>query len=452
MIATGARVEPRLGGAERVGIVGGGILGMAIANKLAQRGASVTIIEAAPSLGGLASAWSLGDFTWDRHYHVTLYSDRRLRALLRELGLEDELQWSTPATGFFTDARMHPMNNLVDFMRFPALDVVAKLRLGATILYASRIRDGLPLERIPVTTWLSRLSGKRTLEKIWRPLLRAKLGDRHVEASASFIWAIIVRLYAARSSGLGRERFGYVPGGYARILERLADSLRARGVETLLNAPVARVGREGTSGVTVSLRDGRALHFDTVVMTLPAPRAAQVCPELSGGELDWLRSRQYQGIVCASVVLDEPLGPYYITNITDGSVPFSAVIDMSAVVDREQFRGKALVYLPKYVAPDDPLFERTDDEIRAEFLAGLARMYAGFSEARVKAFRVSRVREVFPIPTLRYSEGLPSIVTSIPGLYLANSAHIVNGTLNVNETLQLADRALAAMEIHAAVH
>lgn len=450
MIAVGAPAARHIGGAERIGIVGGGILGMALALKLARRGAAVSIIEAAPSLGGLASAWSLGDFTWDRHYHVTLNSDRHLRALLRELELEDDLQWSTPATGFFTDGRMHPMNNLVDFLSFPPLSVVAKLRLGATILYASRIRDGLALERIPVTTWLSRLSGKRTLEKIWRPLLRAKLGDRHVEASASFIWAIIVRLYAARRSGLGRERFGYVPGGYARILGRFADRLTALGVESLLGAPVARVGRDGAPGVTVTLGDGRALSYDQVVVTLPAPRAAEVCDGLSADELERLRSRRYQGIVCASVVLDEPLGPYYITNITDAWVPFSAVIDMSAVVDRGQFGGKALVYLPKYVAPDDPLFERTDDEIRAEFLAALTRMYPGFSEARVRAFRVSRVREVFPIPTLRYSDGLPPIVTSVPGLRLANSAHIVNGTLNVNETLQLADRALAAMEAHAA--
>jgi hypothetical protein len=32
--------------------------------------------------------------------------------------------------------------------------------------------------------------------------------------------------------------------------------------------------------------------------------------------------------------------------------------------------------------------------------------------------------------------------TSVPGLFLVNSAHITNGTLNVNETLGLAERAL----------
>lgn len=33
------------------------------------------------------------------------------------------------------------------------------------------------------------------------------------------------------------------------------------------------------------------------------------------------------------------------------------------------------------------------------------------------------------------------MATSVPGLWIINSAHIVNGTLNVNETVQLAERA-----------
>jgi pSer/pThr/pTyr-binding forkhead associated (FHA) protein len=51
------------------------------------------------------------------------------------------------------------------------------------------------------------------------------------------------------------------------------------------------------------------------------------------------------------------------------------------------------------------------------------------------------VRHVFPISTLGYSDRVPAMTTSLPGVYLVNSAHIVNGTLNVNETVQLAERA-----------
>jgi hypothetical protein len=38
---------------------------------------------------------------------------------------------------------------------------------------------------------------------------------------------------------------------------------------------------------------------------------------------------------------------------------------------------------------------------------------------------------------------VPPIATSVPGLYLLGSAHILNGTLNVDESVGLAERAVA---------
>ena len=40
-----------------------------------------------------------------------------------------------------------------------------------------------------------------------------------------------------------------------------------------------------------------------------------------------------------------------------------------------------------------------------------------------------------------YPDHLPPMKTTLPGVYLANSAHIANGTLNVNETVTLAEKA-----------
>jgi glycine/D-amino acid oxidase-like deaminating enzyme len=44
---------------ERWAIVGGGILGMTLAHRLAQNGKSVTLFEGAKQLGGLADAWAM---------------------------------------------------------------------------------------------------------------------------------------------------------------------------------------------------------------------------------------------------------------------------------------------------------------------------------------------------------------------------------------------------------
>ena len=181
-------------------------------------------------------------------------------------------------------------------------------------------------------------------------------------------------------------------GGYGRVLQTFGDKLRATGVEIRLQSRVENIQKHPDNKIYV---DGAA--FDKVILTAPANVAAKICPQLSGDERTKLDAISYQGIVCASVLLKHSLADFYVTNITD-EAPFTAVIEMSALVYKSEFGDGALVYLPKYLSPDDEMFEKTDDEMK----------------------------------------------TSLDGLFIVNSAQITTGTLNVNETVQLAENFLAA--------
>ena len=404
----------------RWAIVGGGMLGGTLALRLAHAGHDVTLFEAAPELGGLASPWQLGDIVWDRHYHVTLLSDSSTRGLLRTLDLDGEMRWVKTRTSLFGDGRLVPCSNAIDYLRLPTLGLIDKARLGATILWAARVRDGRPLDHVPVETWLRRLSGERVLEKLWAPLLRSKLGDRYPEASAAFLWATIQRLYAARRSGLKEEMFGYVPGGYARILDSLAAALATAGVEVRLASPVDRM-RQEASGWNVAFGEGKEETFERAAVTLTPRRAAKMLPGLAPEARMRLEGVAYQGIVCASVLLDRPLADAYLTYLVDPDLPFTAVVEMSAFVDPAELGGHGLVYLPLYLPASDERFRASDDEIRTRFLAGLRRVHPSATPDRIKAFRVSRVAEVFPFPVLGYTDKLPSSHLG-PGLHWVSSA------------------------------
>jgi protoporphyrinogen oxidase len=418
---------------------------MTLAKRLKEAGCQVTLVEAAPTTGGLASAARHGEYTWDRFYHVILLSDLHLRRLLEDLDLADRLRWGTTRTGFYTDGTLYSLSTSLDFAMFPPLSLIDKARLAGTILYASRVTDWRALEQVPVTTWLERLSGKRVFERMWLPLLRSKLGENYRLASASFIWAIIQRMYAARRSGLKKEMFGYVDGGYALVLERFQAHLDALGVETLTAHPVKQV-TQLEQGAELEFANGTSRSFDHVVLTVPCGRVASMAPQLSPAERERLRGVTYQGIACASLLLARPLADYYVTNITDGWVPFTGVIEMTTLVDRGRFGGNTLVYLPRYLAQDDAFWARSDEEVRELFVSALERMYPAFTRDQVLAFQVSRVREVLAVSTLNYTaERLPALATSLPGVSIINSAQIANGTLNVNETIGLANGQVAQL-------
>ena len=433
--------QPAESASLRWAVVGGGMLGLTLAHRLQQAGQQVTLLEAGPEIGGLAGAWQIGDVTWDRHYHVTLLSDLRLRGLLKELDLEADMRWVETRTGFYTDGQLYSMSNTVEFLRFPPLGLIDKLRLGATIFMASRRKDWQALERIHVADWLRRWSGSRTFNKIWLPLLKAKLGECYLRTSASFIWATIARMYAARQSGLKKEMFGYVSGGYTTILQRFVESLSAAGVTIQTNTAASRVTADDDGTVTVHSNAGEQ-QFDRVVLTAPSPIIARLCPQLGAEERQRHEAIAYLGIVCASVLLKKPLASYYVTNITDEGLPFTAVIEMTTLVDPAELSGHSLAYLPRYAAADDEIWTLSDVEIEGRFLAGLERIYPNFTRNDVVAFRISRARHVMALPTLEYSTQLPPLQTAMPGVFAVNSTHIVKGTLNVNEVVTLAETAL----------
>ena len=192
---------------------------------------------------------------------MTLLSDSHLRAVLTELGLDDEIEWVKTQTGMFADGMLWPItSNTSTSCGCPCSRWSTRCGSAATILQASMIGSWQKLEQVSVTSWLERWSGRRAYERFWLPLLRAKLGEAYRDTSAAFIWATARRLSAARRSGLEEERFGYVPGGYGRVLARFVEVLEAEGVELELGCPVREV-----------VAENGAISIDTVDRTTEVP-------------------------------------------------------------------------------------------------------------------------------------------------------------------------------------
>ena len=423
-------------------IIGGGMLGMTLALRLTQQGHQVTIYESADKAGGLTSAWRMDDVVWDRFYHVILMSDLNTRKILNEIGLDGELNWVETKTGFYSKGKLYSMSNLIEFFKFPPINLLDKFRLGLTIFVASRIKNWKAMENILVEKWLTKWSGKRVFAKIWLPLLKAKLGDNYKNTSASFIWSTIQRMYAARRSGLKKEMFGYVNGGYENINTRFVNHLVDAGVKFKYNSAVNSVKRNSIGKIEVSLEDKTSIAYSRVISTLPSTLSAKLAPGLKMKEKQQHQAIKYLGVICTTILLKKKLSPFYVTNITDSNTPFTGVIEMTALINPNQIKGHHLIYLPKYVNPDDSLLNVPNDELSQTFLKEFLKMYPSLNKNDVSFCGVSKARNVFSLPTLNYSEKLPGIRTSVDNYFIINSAQIINGTLNVNETIQVAETKL----------
>ena len=425
---------------KNVCIVGGGITGLTCAFYLLRAGLDVTVIETCPQLGGLATSFDFGPFFWDRFYHCILTSDKPLLQLIEDLSLKDELRWTHTKVGFFADGKLHSMSSSLDFLRFPPLGVWEKVRLAAGIAYASRIKDGRRLESELASDWLRRIFGKENYRKMWAPLLKCKLGACRDEASAAFIWATIARLYSTRENGGRKECLGYVRGGYRTVFSRLVAQITAMGGRILTDTAVQQI--RAAADIEIVSRH-QCLHFDKAIATIPSPILTKIAPQLAHSYVQKLTQVKYLGVVCVALVLKCKLSPYYVTNITE-NVPFTGIIEMTNLVSTEETAGYHLVYLPKYTSPNDPLFDGDERSIWEVFRAGLLRVAPQFRESDIESRHLFRERYVQPIPVLQYSEIVPEMQTNVNGLLVANTTQIINSTLNNNEMVKIARRAVDA--------
>jgi protoporphyrinogen oxidase len=414
----------------KIGSIGGGIMGISLGYFLSQQGVKVEIFEASPVLGGLAGSLNLEDGTAvDRFYHTILSSDSHLRELATELGIADQLRFRETRMGFYHHGKIHSMNNVVEFLRFPPLGWIDRFRLGLTVLYAQFVRDWHSLESVSVEKWLVGLSGRHTFENIWRPMLRAKFDGGFENTPATYIWSRLVRMKSTRSGASQKEEAGHFIGGYATLIKAMTDKIQDAGGKIHLRTPVQEVVIEQgrASGIRV---DGQGRAFDAVVVTVQAPLFRRLIPGASEKYKGFLAKTEYLGIVCPLLVLDRPLTGYWTLNITDESIPFTGVIETTAYIDPQYVGGHHLVYLPKYTAPGSPWQHMSDEEIRAIWIQNLQTMFPDFDPRSIRYFLIHRERYVEPLHLLDSTDSIPAIKTPVENLYLATTAQIYPALTN----------------------
>jgi protoporphyrinogen oxidase len=432
-------------GRPTVAIVGGGLLGLTAAYRLASEGVAVTLYERDRTLGGLAGQTDLGGIPVDRYYHVVLPTDDRVRALVEELGLGDRMRFRHTGVGFWHAGEMTSMSSARELLTFPSMRPIDRVRLGAFVARCQMIGDHAALDEESLESWLRRMCGDRLWDGLWRPLLDSKFDGRFDDLPATYLWARTRRMSKTRDRS-SREVMGTIHGGYQVLVDALAAAIRAAGGTIHTATPVKTIAAAGGRAVGVVTGDGfRA--FDEVLCTLlPVHREALLDDELRRAVgPDPVR---YLGVVSLLLRLRRPLSPYYALNITDRSVPLTTVVETTHVVDPE-LAGGTLIYVPKYVNPDSPDLELSNREVRDAYFGHLQRIFGDVTEDDILAWQVSRARHAEPVHALGQA-GKARDLQPAPGLTVASTADIypelVNGQAVVGVAEQVVERLRSSLQ------
>jgi protoporphyrinogen oxidase len=424
-----------------VGIVGGGILGLTAAYRLAQQGVRVALYERGRDLGGLVGSFDFDGSPVDRFYHVVLPADDRVRGLAEEVGLGDSFRFRPTAVGFYDDDRLFSMTTPREFLRFPLLAPHDRVRLAAFVARCQLTADHTKLDGVPLEAWLNRLCGRRTLQRLWQPLLDSKFDGRYHDLPATYIWARTRRMSKTRDAS-GRELMGWLEGGgYQRLVDRLEGRIRQLGGEIHTGVAVDSIAEADGRPVGLIV-DGRIRPFGAVLCTLAPPQARRLLPERLAAVAPADHCR-YLGVICLVLRLRRSLSPYYHLNITDRRVPLTTVVETTHVVDPELVGGH-IVYAAKYADPLHHDFDKPADQLEREYLAHVRRIFPSLEPSDVLGAVVQRARVTEPVHLLGGAQNLPDMFP-VRGLALASTAHVYPEIVSGQAVIGVADRAVEGL-------
>jgi protoporphyrinogen oxidase len=423
----------------KIAIIGGGFAGLTAAHDLVQTGQQVTVFEAAPQIGGLASGFRAEGWDWtlERFYHHLFRTDKEIISLANAIGCADMIFWSRPTTAYFyAPDDMQPFDSPLAVLRFPHLPLVDRVRVGIAAAVLKLRRDWYRLERETAEHYLVRWMGRRAYIQLWESLLQGKFGPYAKDVNAAWIWARIKSRTA---------RLGYFKGGFQAFADALAAYIQQGGGHIRINCPVEKIEWHDEHWlVTV---DGEKQSFDRVIVASSPAVLTKLVPELPQSYTQALEALPALGAIVMVVALDRQFftnGMYWLMP-PKSIMPFLAIVEHTNMISPRYYGGDHLLYCGDYLPPDHRYFTMPAEEVKQEWLATLPKANPSFKQSWVKQTWLFREPYAQPVVPVNHSRNLPPLHTPLTGLYFASMSQVYPWDRGTNFAVELGHRVAQAV-------
>jgi 15-cis-phytoene desaturase len=427
----------------RVAIAGAGLAGLSCAKYLTDAGHTPIVLESRDVLGGLVAAWKDKDGDWyETGLHIFFGAYPNMLQLVKELGIEDRLQWKEHSLIF------NQPNNPGTYSRFDFPNLPAPLNGIAAILgnndmltWAEKIRFGIGLipamilgqryvekmDKYSWSEWMKKQNIPPRVEKeVFIAMSKALNFIDPDEISATILLTALNRFLQEKNG----SKMAFLDGSPTeRLCQPMVDYITARGGEVRLNAPLKEIvlnedgtvkhfvlrGLNGEDYIETADLYVSAMSVDVMKVLLPAP---------------WKKIEFFQKLEGLEGVPVINLQLWFDRKLTDiDNLLFSRSPLLSVYADMSNTcRGYAnpdCSMLELVLAPAKDWIAKSEEEILQATLVELEKLFpdhfGGDNPAKLLKYHVVKTPRSVYTATPGRQQYRPSQVTPVANFYLAGS-------------------------------
>ena len=409
----------------RVVVVGGGLAGLAAGLEAADRGATVTILERRPRLGGATWSFQRRGIWFDNGQHVFLRCCTAYLEFLERIGAADRvflqsrleipvLRPGGPTGAIRRTAGPAPLHLAPSLLTYPHLGLRQRLGVLRTGWALRRLDPDDPaLDEVSFGDWLAdHGQDAAAVDTFWNlvvlPTVNVAAADASLKLAAKVFVTGLLTDAPAADVGWSRVPLAALHGDAAR------RALEAAGAEVRTRAGVTGVRTSPSGGLTVQV-DGESVGADSVVVAVPHDVVGSLLPPRTLPAQDRLEDLGVSPIINVHLVYDRP--------VTDLKMFAAVQSDVEFVFDRTEAAGldDGRQCLALSLSAADSYLGWSAADLISHFSAELARLLpaaglATLSESIVTRETTATFRGVPGTHRLR-----AGAECAMPGVYLAGA-------------------------------
>tara|TARA_B100001248_G_scaffold115480_1_gene86414 strand:+ start:182 stop:1489 length:1308 start_codon:yes stop_codon:yes gene_type:complete len=414
----------------KIGIIGGGPMGLAVSYRLSQLGYKTVLFEADAELGGMTASINFSGIEIERYYHFHCLSDTTFKKLLKDLKLKEKLIWKKTSMGFFYQNELFSWGSISSVLNFPKLSIYTKIRYIFHAFTCLIKIDWEKLDKLSATKWLEKWLGKKGFNVLWRKLFVFKFHQHSNIISAAWIWSRIKRLGMSRK--FLKEYLGYLAGGSKELIDSLESSILKNGGKINRATSVLSIIPNNETGAKLITARGEE-NFDIVISTIPLPLITKLLSLKKDQQFLINKYKEIKSIACACVLMrtNKKVTNNFWTNINDDRFNIPGIIEMSNLRELPFH----LVYIPFYMPFEHPDYQRDDKDFIYDAWECLKCINPELKDEDLVDSQCNRYRYAQPICGVDFKSKIPPL-EPFRNLYILDTTYYYPEDRGINESLK----------------